>query len=57
MDATCWVLLRRMRDVTVDAIEPMVPTEVSDSFDPARERRTLREDGDSDTLASGTNTP
>lgn len=41
----------------MDAIDPMVPTEVSDSFEPARDRRTLRDDGERDTLASGTNTP
>lgn len=34
-----------------------VPTDVRDSLDPARDNRLLREDGDKDTLAIGTNTP
>lgn len=46
-----------MRDVTVEAIEPMVPTEVSDSLEPARDSRVLRDDGDSETLAMGTKMP
>lgn len=36
---------------------PIVPTDVSDSFDPDRDRRGFRADGDSETLASGTKMP
>lgn len=49
--------LMRSLDVAVVAIELIVPTEVSDSFEPDRDRRVLREDGDSVTLAIGTKMP
>ena len=51
-----WALIRR-RDVAVDAILFIVPTDVSDSLDPARDKRVLRDDGDNVTLANGTNIP
>lgn len=57
---TCWLLLIRSLEVTVvDAMLPSVPIEVSDSFELARDRRdgVLRADGDSVTLARGTNIP
>lgn len=55
MSGTC-ALIRR-RDVAVDAIVFTVPTDVNDSFDPDRDKRTLRDDGDSVTLANGTKIP
>lgn len=57
---TCWLLLIRIREVTVvDAMLPSVPIDVSDSFEPARDIRdgVLRDDGDRVTLARGTNIP
>lgn len=54
------MLLIRILDVTVvDAILPSVPIEVSDSLELARDNRdgVLRADGDSVTLARGTNIP
>lgn len=55
MSGTCALI--RKREVAVEAILPIVPTDVRDSFDPDRERRGFRADGDSDTLANGTNMP
>lgn len=55
MSGTCALI--RNRDVAVEAILPSVPTDVSDSFDPDRDRRGLRADGDSDTFATGTKMP
>lgn len=55
MSGTCALI--RKREVAVEVILPSVPTEVSDSFDPDRERRGFRADGDSETLANGTNIP
>lgn len=52
---TCALI--RKRDVFVDVTLPMVPMELSDSFEPARDKRVLRDNGDNDTLARGTNIP
>lgn len=49
--------LMRSLEVAVVAIELIVPTEVSDSFEPDRDRRAFREEGDSVTLAIGTKMP
>lgn len=49
--------LMRSLEVAVVAIELIVPTDVSDSFEPDRDRRAFREEGDSVTLAIGTNMP
>lgn len=51
-----WALILK-RDVAVDAILPSVPIDVSDSFEPALDMRDLRDNGDNDTLANGTNIP
>lgn len=54
-----WALIRK-RDVFVDVmlpIVPIVPIEVSDSLEPARDIRGLRANGDNDTFAKGTNIP
>ena len=55
MSGTCALI--RKRDVAVEAILPSVPTEVRDSFDPDRDKRGFRADGDNETLANGTNMP
>lgn len=55
VSGTCALILKR--DVAVDAILPSVPTEVSDSFEPALDKRDLRDSGDNDTLANGTKMP
>lgn len=47
----------RNRDVFVDVILPMVPIELSDSFELARDKRGLRDNGDNETFARGTNIP
>jgi len=47
----------RMRDVFVVAMLFMVPIEVRDSREPVRDKRVFFVDGDSETLAIGTNTP
>lgn len=47
----------RIRDVFVVAMLFMVPIEVRDSREPARDKRVFFVDGDSDTLAIGTKTP
>lgn len=49
--------LMRSLEVAVVAIELIVPTDVSDSFEPDRDRRAFREEGDSVTLAIGTKMP
>lgn len=49
--------LMRKRDVFVDVMLPMVPIELSDSFELARDKRGLRDNGDNDTFARGTNIP
>lgn len=54
-----WALIRK-RDVFVDVMlpnVPIVPIEVSDSLEPARDIRDLRANGDNDTFAKGTNIP
>lgn len=55
MSGTCALI--RKRDVAVEAMLPSVPTDVRDSFDPDRDRRGFRADGDNETLANGTNMP
>lgn len=55
MSGTCALI--RIRDVAVDAMLPNVPTDVSDSLEPALDKRVLRDNGDNDTLASGTKIP
>lgn len=55
MSGTCALILKR--DVFVDVILPIVPIELSDSFELARDKRDFRANGDNDTLAKGTNTP
>lgn len=52
---TCAFILKR--DVFVDVMLPIVPIELSDSFEPARDNRDLRDNGDNETLANGTNIP
>lgn len=55
---TC-ALIRR-RDVLVDVMlpmVPMVPKDVSDSFEPALDKRDFRANGDNDTFANGTKIP
>lgn len=52
---TCALI--RSLEVAVVAIELIVPTEVRDSLEPDRDRRVFREDGESVTLAIGTNIP
>lgn len=51
-----WALARN-RDVAVDATLPIVPTDTRDSFEPALDKRFIFDDGDNDTLATGTNIP
>lgn len=55
MSGTCALI--RKRDVFVDVMLPIVPIEVNDSFEPARDRRVLRDNGDNDTFAIGTKIP
>ena len=55
VSGTCALI--RKRDVFVDVILPMVPIELSDSLEPARDKRDLRDNGDNDTLAKGTKIP
>lgn len=47
----------RKRDVFVDVMLPMVPIEVSDSFELERDKRVLRDNGDNETFAKGTKIP
>lgn len=49
--------LMRSLEVAVVVIELIVPTDVSDSFEPERDSRAFREEGDSVTFAIGTNIP
>lgn len=55
MSGTCALI--RKRDVAVDAMLPSVPTDVNDSFEPERDKRVLRDDGDNVTFANGTKIP
>lgn len=55
MSGTCALI--RSRDVAVDATLPRVPSDVSDSLEPARDKRDLRDNGDKETLANGTKIP
>lgn len=55
-DSGTWAFIRS-RDVAVDATLPNVPIDVSDSLEPARDKRDLRDKGDNETFANGTNIP
>lgn len=48
---------KRKRDVFVVTMLFIVPIDVRDSRDPARERRVIFADGDRETFAIGTKTP
>jgi len=51
-----WALIRK-RDVAVDIVLPIVPTDVNDSLELARDKRYRLEAGDIVTFAMGTKMP
>lgn len=51
-----WALARN-REVAVDVTLPIVPTDMRDSLEPARDMRLSFDDGESVTLATGTKIP